>query len=362
MYLRLIRRFVLMNAFEDEGGGGGVVADVPAVAAPAPAAPAPVVEAPKTMLDAINEHFDKPADVNGGQPRDERGRFAQTEQEKAEAAAKAAAVVATPVAKPGEPAKAAKPEDDQLKMPDGLGAKAQERFQALANTVKERDQQIDTLSRQVEYVRETFEQHGVRQEQFEQAASVIGMINTGDLRGAKQVLEDQLRHISLALGESVNIDPLANFPDLRQAVEQMQVTEAHALEIARGRFQQTASQTHQAQQREAQQQGQQQQAEFESGQKAVDEFCKAKRSTDMDYSAIEAQLVPEIPNLLRHVPPQAWRQVVESQYKLMKQAAASVRQAPGSSSVVLRPTGSASPQSAPKTMHEAMWGSPAPTA
>lgn len=364
MYLRLIRRFVLMNAFEDEGGGGGAVVDAPPATAPAVASAAPAAEpaaAPKSMLDAINEHFDKPADTIAGQPRDEKGRFAPTAQE--QAAADAAAVLAAqpgakPAIKPPEPVKPAA--EDPLRMPEGLGAKAQERFQALANSVKERDEKIDTLSRQVSYVRESFETHGVKQEQFEQAVEVIGMLNRGDLRGAKQVLEDQLRHVSLALGESVTIDPLANFPDLRNAVDQMQVTEAHALEIARGRFQQNSHQTLQTRQREQQEHSQQQQQAFEAGQRAVDEFCKGKQSTDLDYAAIEAQLVPEIPKLLAGVPPQAWRQIVETQYRLMKQAAGSARQASGSSSVVLRPTGSASPQSAPKTAFEAMWGSPAP--
>lgn len=370
MILRhLLRRFLKLNALEgDTGGSGGGTPAADTTAAPAPAADVPGGEpaaapaapaAPASMLEAIEQHF--------GQPRDALGRFAP-----ADASAPAGQTQTPPAAvataqpgtqpnaqqQPGAQPPAGQPEDLTV-MPDGLAPKAQERFQKLANSNKELTGQVEQLSQQVEYVRETFAQHGVQQAQFEQAVQVIGMLNSGDLRGALQVLDEQRRHIALALGEPLpGVDALQGHPDLRQAVDGLQLTEQHALEIARMRTQQQAQQrqTQQVQQ-QAQVQQREQQA-VQQGTQAVDAFCREMATKDVDYPAIEAKLLPELKSLLAGVPPTAWRQVIETQYRLLKSVAASSRQQPpaAAAGTVLRPTGAASPAAAPKSMYEAMWG------
>lgn len=362
---RLLHRFVLMNAFEGEGAGGGaseVVAPVSDVAAPvadAPAAP----EAPKTMHEAM---FGKEpsTEPQQGQPRDEAGRFAAKQ-----AADAAAALAATQPGAVVKPAEVVKPGEEDLAMPDGLAPKAQQRFQALANEVKELRplrERADMLERQTSYVKETFSTHGIKQEQFEQAAGVIGMLNRGDYEGAQRVMMEQLQQIALITGKPVDTaaaDPLQNFPDLRQAVDQMQVTEAHALEIAKARFQQHQGQ--QAYQRTQEQQQTQQQAQqaADHALSEVDAFCSQMKNSDLDYSIIESKLLPEIKNLIAGVPPQQWKRVVETQYRLIKSVAGQFRQSnPASAGNVLRPTGSGSAVAAPKTAFEAMWGKAAPSA
>jgi hypothetical protein len=371
----LLRRFLKLNALEGDtggGGGGAPAADTGAAPAPAadvgggePAAAPAAPAAPSSMLEAIEQHF--------GQPRDALGRFVH-----ADAAAAAAAQPQTPPAadatgQPGAAQQGAQPQqaqqpatqqqpgqpEDLTKMPEGLTPKAQERFQKLANTVKEREQEVQQLSQQVEYVRETFQRHGVQQEQFEQAVQVIGMLNSGDLRGALQVLDEQRRHIALALGEPLpGVDALQGHPDLRQAVDGLQITEQHALELARMRTQQQAVQRQQQQVQQQTQVQQREQQAVQQGTQAVDAFCREMAAKDVDYPAIEAKLLPELKSLLAGVPPQAWAQVIQTQYRLLKSVAASSRQqAPAApAGTVLRPTGAASPAAAPKSMYEAMWG------
>lgn len=249
-------------------------------------------------------------------------------------------------------------------MPEGLSPKGQERFQKLANTVREQTQQLEQRERQLSYVQETFQEHGIRQEQFEQAAGVIGMMNRGDYAGAQKILQQQLQQIALMTGTQPNIDALADFPDLRQAVDGMQITEAMALEVARGRAQQYR-QTQQAEQQQVQQrQTQQSQQAIQTATASVDAFCKRMAASDLDYAAIEAQLLPELPNLLRGLPPVAWQNTVETQYRLLKNAASKFKAAAPAAPAppILRATGQGSPQQAPKSMHEAMWGTAAPTA
>ncbi len=334
--------------------------------------PSPVEEAkPASLMEAM---FPEPSDpqaenpqagmtatevaesLRGKGPRDPQGKFVPKTA--------ADTTPAAPQAKPVEKAPEVKPDD--LAMPDGLSAKAQQRFQALANEVKtlresaapvqKLTEELDMTKRQVEYVKTTFHEHGIRPEQFEQAASVIGMLNRGDLAGAQKVLENQLQQISLMTGKPVGqIDALANFPDLREAVDGLQITEQHALELARARAQRFAGERQAQQEQQARQQTQAEQQSVQAATKAVDDFCKKMQASDVDYQAVEEQLLPEIPNLLRGVPPAQWKGLVETQYRLLKSAAGRFRQT-ATPSNALRPTGQASPGQAPRTMQEAMWG------
>ncbi len=349
--IRFLRRFTPMQAFGEEGGGGGAPIESTPAAIESPAdtsAPAAAESQPATMLDAISRHLE----------RDEQGRFKSPAEQAAAAAA--AAPGALPLAKPAvDPLKPAA-EDDPTAMPEGLGQKAQERFQRLAGTVKELTQQAQALNEQVGYVRDTFQQHGITQPQFEQATAVLGMLNSGDYRGALQVLDQQRQQIALALGEALpGVDALQHFPDLRQRVDGLLMTEADAIELARHR----QTQGYQRQQYE-QQQGQQreqqvQQQAVQTAQKAVDSWWKQMAASDIDAPVIEAKLLPHIPALLQGVPPAAWANVLQQQYKLLKEAAGSFRRQPSpqGSGDPLRPTGSGSaPQQRPGSMEEAMWG------
>lgn len=349
---RLMKPLRYCRPADGEGGDlGGMPAAAPApvevpaaVEAPA-AAPAPV--GPQTMHEAMWH-------------RDELGRFASPAEK---AAAEAAQAAAQPAAKPADapkpPVDPNAPVDD-LAMPEGLGQKAQERFQRLAGTVKDLTQQTQTLESQVSYVRETFQSHGITQQQFEQAAGFIGAINRGDYQAAEQALLGQLQQLSLLTGKTYNnaVDPLKDFPDLRQQVDSLHLTEAAGIEMARLR--QANQQRQQADQQQAQQHQQHQQAQqaVQTAQTAIDTWWKQTAATDLDAPAIEAQLLPHIPALLQGVPPSAWVGVIQAQYKILKGAAGQFRQhnQAGSPAAPLRPTGSgASPQQRPQTMYEAMW-------
>ena len=345
---RFIRPFYCRPA---DGEGGDLGAPSTVVEAPAAVeapSPAPVESsapaAAPSMLDALNKHFN----------RDELGRFASpAEKAAAEAAQAAAAGVQKPATDPNAP-------EDITAMPEGLGQKAQERFQRLAGTVKELTQQTQSLTEQVGYVRDTFQQHGITQPQFEQAASVLGMLNRGDYRGALTVLDQQRQQIALQLGEALpGVDALAQFPELRQKVDGLMMTEADALQMAK--MMQTQGYQQQLRQQWEQNQQQQQAAQqsVRSAQGQVDTWWKQTAASDLDAPVIEAQLLPHIPALLQGVPPEAWVGVIQAQYKILKQAAGTFRHQSNGAPAPLRPTGSgAQPQQRPGSMYEAMWNRP----
>ena len=328
----------------------------PTVEAPAPApaeapAPAPAAAetstAPTTMLEAMFS-------------RDEKGRFTgKAQDEQGGKVAAPAVAAAAPAAAPAAQAQAAPADDDITKMPEGLGAKAQERFQKLANGIKERDAQIEEARSQLSYVQQTFQQHGVKQEQFEQAVGVIGMLNRGDYRSALKVLDEQRRQIALQIGEPLpGVDVLSDFPDLREKVDGLLMSEADAAHVASLRRQQQQHQQAQQAQRQQFEQQQASQQAFAQGQAAVDAWAKRAAATDLDYPAIEKILLPKIGALLEGVPPGQWARIVQTQYELIKESGATFRRPAPTVTTPdpLRPAGSGAGASKPTSMFEAMFG------
>lgn len=306
----------------------------PVVADTKPAEAAKPTEGPKSLLEAIS------AAVPG------EGEIKPAE-----------AVKPATEAKP-EDAAAAKPaeEEDPTKMPEGLSQKAQERFQKLAHMNKELTGRVEEITQAVEPFRQALQDNNIQREQFDQAAAVIGMMNKGDLEGALNVLDEQRRLISLAMGKPLpGIDALSDFPDLREAVDTMQITEGHALEIARTRSQQLQGQRITEQRQQQERTTKQNQQTVSAGLQAVDAFTKKMMETDLDYAAIESKLLPRVPKLLAGVPPHLWADTVSEAYQLIKEAGGVNRQT--TTAPALRPTGTPSPASAPKNMLEAMFPS-----
>lgn len=344
---RLLKRLVLRTVFEEGGGGGAPVETVaPAaeisadVAAPEVAAPTEPA-GPKTMLEAMFA-------------RDEKGRFA-TKPEAEPGAAPA------PLSKPAETAKVVTPTnpDDIAAMPEGLGPKAQERFQKLATVNRELTERTQQLDTQVSYVRDTFQQHGIQREQFEQATQVIGALNRGDFAAAQQMLTEQLRQVSLMTGQTMpGVDALSDFPDLRQKVDQLQISEQDAMEVARLRASQSAVQGHYQQERQQRLASEQQQQTFNTARAGVDAWVKDMAAKDLDWPVIEEQLLPDLKGLLADVPPGAWVNVLQAQYNVLKRASTAFRRtaAPVAAINPLRPMGAGAPHRTPTTMHEAMFG------
>ncbi len=381
MNTRFRQRYPYLKPTDEFEGGGGVSEleqDVDQGGDAAPAVPS-TPEPDSSIFDAVAQAMETP-EQKADRARDPLGRFAKTEAEAAAAlVAKAPAVAPVPGAKPavpGTPAavaakdQAAKPTLEELtQMPEGLKPVAAQRFQQLANSIKEVTQERDTVVQerdsykgQVEYVKEIFQSNGVKPEQFDQATAVIGMMNKGDLDGALRVLDQQREMIALALGRPLpGVDPLSQHQDLRQAVDGYQITEERALEIARHRAieDQRQNADHQAAQRrqseqQAQQQQQAAQQEHQQGARAVDDFCKRMAARDLDYPAIEEKLLPHLTAILKGVPPSQWVAVVDAQYKTIKQVAGQYRRSTPSTGATLRATGHESPGSAPTSALDAV--------
>lgn len=272
-------------------------------------------------------------------------------------------LVAEPEKKPGEaePKPGDKP-DDLLTMPEGLGPKAEQRFQKLVEANKEAGQKVERLEQATDYFTSTLREHRISQPQFELATKTVGLINKGDYDGAMSILQEQMQQLAVLAGKPVpGIDALAGHADLRGRVDAMEITEQDAMQLAQARVnQQRTQQQAQRQQQERAAVEQQQtashaaQAKVDQATTAVDQFCANLQRTDLDFARIEAILLPQIGALVAHLPPEQWVAAVQRQYTMLKSVGVPNRGGPAPAGS-LRPGGADNPQSQPRDMFEAIF-------
>ena len=263
-------------------------------------------EGPQSMFEAIEQGL-KPKASEGEEDkaaadraRDELGRFAKQDE-------KPAGEQKPEAEKPAEA--------DEFAMPEGLSAKAQERFQTLVSRVKEREQALEAVTRDVEDFRAVINESRATPQDFSQALDYIRMVNTGDLQGALRVIDAQRQQIALALGQPLpGADPLQSFPDLRQRVDAYQMDEATAIELARTRQMQQRQAEMQRQQQQTMQSQQAMHTERANAVAQIDQLGAQWAKSDPDYAAKEEIILKQLPQIAANFPPAMWAQQVRILY------------------------------------------------
>jgi hypothetical protein len=286
---------------------------------------------PGSMLDAIfPPEKQGEAGAEAAQGAAEGAGTAEGTDEAAESA-RIAAEAADPAAKKvADDAARAKADADALKPPQGVGPEAQKRFQHLANMVKERDEvvakateQVKQLGTQIETFRTVMREHGVTAQDFEALVGFNRAMRAGDWRTAEQWLTAQLKQVSIAQGKpAAAVDPLSDFPDLSQAVAEQKITTEHALELARSRLAQRATQATQQRQQATQRTQAVQRQAVEAGIAAVDRWSADMAAKDLDWPAKQKALVEQMDWLAENVPPEKWVGHIDKFYRLMRVPAA----------------------------------------
>lgn len=249
-------------------------------------------------------------------------------------------------AKPGEgdPGLKAKPgekpsqQDEKYRVPEGIGEQAQQRFARLANENKEmtaRLQEVDTAFRQqaevVDGFRTLFSESHVQPQELDNFCGYIRAFKTGDFNTAGQMLRQQVALFEQMTGRRFEgADPLGSHPDLRQAVDAMQITEEHALELARGRARDAGLRTagqDAARRRQEDENFQQQEAEWlKAKDKALADikaFSDKMQAEDIDWPAKQAIILKKVQKIVAENPaqPARWMSMIQDAYETIAEAA-----------------------------------------
>ena len=291
-----------------------------------------------TMQEVISDQLSESPQLE----RDESGRFVRKPE----------------VKEPEALAKVEKAPADALAMPEGLATPAQERFQALASTVKEVSSERDQLRDVVTGIVGMLDQHKIGQEDFQSLLAYGKAMKTGDIGTWTSMLRDQVRIYETATGQPFKAaDPLADYPDLMQAVTEGQLNEQYALQLARGRSMEMG------QQRQAQIQNQSQQAQQQSEQtinRAVDQvkqLCASWMAKDLDWPGKQEKLGDRASAIATRYPnnPELWGNMLTDYYEtLQAQPAQPTQRAPGGFTPLRVAGGGANMDRKPTSMLEAI--------
>jgi hypothetical protein len=261
-FLSLLR-FFSMGIVPDDGGGAPAADPTPNAGNDAPAdeeyggaltpEPQPEADKPYDLSASLNKVLDSVSETPG-QPRDEMGRFApvaaKPEAAPAPANPQAAAPTPTPAPKTG----------DDLTPPEGMSARAQERWSQLTERVKaipELERRATEAATALESVRSMVSESGLAPQEFSEMLGMARLYKSTspqEMRAAMQQLDGLRADLAMRLGvDAPGVDLLASHPDLKQKVEGMLLSRDDALEIARLRQGNQQAQAITTEQREIQQ-------------------------------------------------------------------------------------------------------------
>lgn len=192
-------------------------------------------------------------------------------------------------AKPTD-AEAAKPktlEEEEAEALEGVKSeRGRERIQATFAKLKETESVKQQLEQDITEFKEMVQSTKMQPQEFAQMLEFGRLLNSGDeaqARIALQMLDEQREAICKHLGiEAPGVDPLSDFPDLKLAVDNMEMTKEHALKLAKFERQERA--TKQVQQAQQLQQQDMQQFERSIGEaaKTADAYFTTRKH-EADY-------------------------------------------------------------------------------
>lgn len=255
-------------------------------------------------------------------------------------------------------------------MPEGIRGEHRRAFKQLADyatqqqaAVQEATQKAQQMEQRVSAFSELVQETSAQPEQVMAAFEYLGLVNRM-ARGqatkeeavqAIEFLKSEMAHVARAAGISdigqVKVDPLSGHPDLRKRVDDLDMTEDAAIELAQARekLARVNAQGQQTQQQQAQQQAVQQ------ARQAIGQWIATVKKTDLDWPALDRKLAAQLRLLIQGRPPSEWPSLVQRWYtteKSMSKGTARRQETP------LAPRGGAtsSASAAPKSLHEAVLG------
>ena len=275
----------LMKPADDQGGdlGGGSATEaaIDAIGTEAPAA----------------QPADTPAEAPAGvgQPQNDEG--AAPEAGKSKLAAMLDELTDDPNApkpveskpdqeKPAEPAKAEDkpkaPEQEESELLEGVKSdRGRERIKQVFAEKKQLEQEIHSF-------REMVKSTGMSAQEFAQTLEFGRLVSSGDeknLRVALEMIENQRAMLYQKLGvEAPGVDLLQGHDDLKQAVDNMEITRERAVELAKYRKQQQEVQQRQQVERQTVQQQQEFQQQVQQAAQSMEAYLQT-RAQEIDHPA-----------------------------------------------------------------------------
>ncbi|MDX8383563.1 MAG: hypothetical protein R8M45_05740 [Ghiorsea sp.] len=314
-------------------------------------------DAPKeqSVLDAVDAALD---DFNGVEKDDATGNESATDGNE-DAPTDGEQVAA------GEPAQDSAAdalenddEDDLTVEPEGLSERASARFKKLVERGNSYEQQRDQSNQQVDAIKQAMQGSNATADDmgsFLELTRRTKSSSMDDKRAALAMMDKQRNELALMVNDaSASSSVLDAYPDLKESVGSMDMEEAQAMEIARGRHIQQQQQDQQQARQNQEQQSAATEVEQQSAIQQVVAMEQQWKANDIDYKAKEALVLPQMEHIRNTLPPSQWAAATQLAYNSVSQTMAAQKPQQRSPSPISGAGITGSPVGKPKTVMEAV--------
>jgi hypothetical protein len=326
-WIQFFSQFFSLTIVEDTGIDAGAVdgADDQAVETQTDAEPASVADAVLDEMGLSDGEGDAKVATESETSTDIENAGEEKPADDAEAAA----------AKEAAEAEAAKAKatitDDDLKPLETKSQATNERFQKITEGYKAEKSRADEAENKVQQYEASF--NALRELGFQDETAGHDLVEfagyrhtlaSGDVEAFTQILGNQIKQFEAMHGKKVTISASAlhDFPDLQEKVDNLELDEATALEVARARSVQERANRQQRDQVKVQKTAEAHQRELEEATASVTALQDQWKKTDPDFPAILPYLQPHLAEIGSSFQPNQWAKALELQYKSLKKALA----------------------------------------
>lgn len=271
--------------------------------------------------------------------------------------------------------KPTKADDFQLTQEDrrSLSPRAIGRFHELHKHAKAQEAEVERLTTEFtrereagQAIREVIKEGMFEPDDLTQLAYFNRLVKTGDHRAALAMVDQYRTALLQYLGEEApGHDPLQAHADLKQQVDDGDMTRAAALEVAKARAQTSRIEQESRSRREAEQTSQQVARAREEGLAAIEVWNKQRAADDPLYNAKADILMPKLEGIIKRFQPHQWVEALQMAYDLVvvpnagggtagRQPAGNGRSSVPRDDATLRPRGARPGAAAPGSMQEAI--------
>jgi hypothetical protein len=256
--------------------------------------------------------------ADGTESEQEEGAEKSGDKDGADADAKAAAAASKQAGDKADPSilKPRDPVNDPI--PNALKKETKERMTSLIELVREKDTAVKVAITERDELLGMITETKSSPEQYGQALTYLGMVNSGDpvkMEQALTFMQQEVAVLAKMLGKPVaGVDMLSEHADLQQAVRDNLILQEHAEELAASRTRAKLATTQSQNQSQARQATDAQRAAMQQGREALNQIG-AQLKADPDFDRKSKILIPALKPVLAKAPPALWGQIFQEAYK-----------------------------------------------
>lgn len=255
----------------------------------------------------------------------------------------------------GKPADGAAAADDKAKAADqdapqpgddvddpldeSVDERTRVRFDKMRETYKEASAERDEALGQLDELRSVINETGSTAEDFAQTIDLLADRNSGDpdrMNRAYDQLKSELLRMGEVLGRPLTVedtgdgpDPLEAFPDLREMVDNLDITEAAAAELAQARRAQQLREAAANRSAEAETTAAQTQQSIATGAAGVDALMDGYRTNDPDFKTKADLIAEDLKQIAANVPPNQWVARIQAEWQRLTRVMEATGARPG---------------------------------